>query len=361
MACNCHLFFEIVILIISISIFSLIKREQEEVEHKKSFEKAQPKPVALYQNGSGRMGVGSSLPIQGVGTFPVAQSFDSQGGKGSYHGNVGSGFPRQGASAGLGSGDLGFQGSGYHGGSGGSGYHDSSGGFEYQGSSGDSGYQGGGSSGYQGAAGNADYHDADNRKEQEKIRKKTLCSVPGCVDPVRGINEKVCEQHFKKENKLCWACEKNQAGDNVHGVCIYCLAAQGNLIKEVQQEQEKKGKNNNKGPISQNLNIARGPANIGAPPNMGMADNMGIDLESIPDLPQMVPRINQFNPPTAYEGFANRKQNYGGEHSNVSYNNKQPQPQLQKIPQQQQQLLPQSQRQFADKVNLGEVCQHFNY
>ena len=294
------------------------------------------------------------------------------------------------------------------------------------------------------------------------IRKKTLCSVPGCVDHVREFNEKVCEQHFKKENKLCWVCEKNQADDNVHGVCIYCLAAQGNLIKEVQQEQEKKGKNNNKGPISQNLNIARGPANIGAPPNMGMADNMGIDLESIPDLPQMVPRINQFNPPTAYEGFANRKQNYQGaagnadyhdadnrkeqekirkktlcsvpgcvdpvrginekvceqhfkkenklcwaceknqaddnvhgvciyclatqgnlikevqqeqekkgknnnkgpisqnlniargpanigEHSNVSYNNKQEQPQLQKIPQ----------RQFANNFNMGKVCQHF--
>ena len=319
--------------------FEKIKREQEEVEHKKSFEKAQPKPVALYQNGSGRMGFGSSLPIQGVGTFPVAQSFDSQGGKGSYHGNVGSGFPRQGASTGLGSVDFGLQGSGYHGGSGGSGYHGSSGGSGYhggsggsgyqggsgdsgyQGGSGDSGYQGGGSSGYQGAAGNADHHDADNRKEQEKIRKKTLCSVPGCVDPVRGINEKECEQHFKKENKLCWACEKNQADDNVHGVCIYCLATQGNLIKEVQQEQEKKGKNNNKGPISQNLNIARGPANIGAPPNMGMADNIGIDLESLPDLPQMVPRgsTNQFNPPTAYEGFANRKQNYGGQQGQLPW------------------------------------------
>ena len=172
--------------------------------------------MAPYQNGSGRMGVGSSLPLQGVGRF------DSQGGKGFYHGNVGSGISRQGAS-----------------------------------------------SGYQGAAGNADYHDADNRKEQEKIRKKTFCSVPGCLDHVRGINEKVCEQHFKKENKLCWACEKNQADKNVHGVCIYCLATQGNLIKEAQQEQEKKGKNNNKGPIPQNLNMARGPANIGAPPNMG--------------------------------------------------------------------------------------------
>ena len=88
------------------------------------------------------------------------------------------------------------------------------------------------------------------------------------------------------------------------------IATQGNLIKEVQQEQEKKGKNNNEGPITQNLNIACGPTNI-------------------------------------------------GEHSNVSKNNKQPQQQLQKIPQ--KPLLPMPQRQFANNFKIGKVCQHFNY
>ena len=161
----------------------------------------------------------------------------------------------------------------------------------------------------------------ENAAEKEKVRRKTLCSVAGCNNPIRSFNERECAQHFKEkdEHKQCWVCEKNPADDNVHGVCVYCMATQGNLIRE--HDQGKKG--NVSYPPQQNLNIARGPLNMPEqplPPAQPM--DIGIDLESLPDPPQMQPeRAGQFNPPTLYEGYGRDKpkQTYGGQQGQLRW------------------------------------------
>ncbi|XP_066925595.1 tripartite motif-containing protein 30A-like [Clytia hemisphaerica] len=81
--------------------------------------------------------------------------------------------------------------------------------------------------------------------KNDKLRKKIYCSVAGCDQNVRSINDNQCEHHYnfnqqkqvekKIEKEMCWNCNNNFADDNALGTCTVCVATQDNLIKEAQQ------------------------------------------------------------------------------------------------------------------------------
>ena len=311
--------------------FEKIKRQQEEVEQKKSIEKVQQK-----------------IPSQGIERNAGFGPRDSGlGPGGAVNANYQIGFGNPGypsGGAGVGGGPGGGGGSGYqigfeNGGAGSSGYQSGAGeGLGYQsgaggygaggyGGVGSSGYEGAGVSGY-GAAGGV----AEEKAEQEIIRKKTICSVAGCMNPVQSFNGIECEKHIKnkKEKKPCWVCEKNPADDNAYNVCTYCVATQGNLIKEHDNKGQRinpNNVNNKRRPVQQQMNIPRGPVNAMPFPshyeNQPMDMDEVIDINSLPDLPQMMggqqQRNNNVGQFSSYEGFNPNQKNFGGQQGQLPW------------------------------------------